>query len=200
MYSNRNIATIALLTTLIAGIHFWLLSSNFYERKAVKLITHISKSHRPTIAALWAKSAIGEQIQNIPQSEPAGKQSSNSEFQNQGVKRVTPKNPFLFKNGLSNEDPESQFHFSQRLKETTLKHEQLIHSASAETALRDLKDILFSPAKNQGAEKNCCQVVSNSHEANCSSIELTMRYQNIFDSLRSRLNELTREGIKEFCE
>ena len=200
MCGNRKIVTIALLTTLITGIHFWLLSSNFYEKRTFKLITHISKSQRPTIAALWANSATGQKIQNISQTVRADKQSNDSEFQNQGATRAAPINPFLFKGGSSNEDPESQFHFSRRLKETILKNEQLARSASTETALRDLKDILFGSVKNQEKEKKCCQVATFNHEASCSSMELTKRYQNIFDSLRPRLNELAREGIKEFCE
>ena len=200
MYGNRKIVAIALLTTLITGIHFWLLSSDFYEKKLVKSIAQKSKSQRPTIAALWANSVVGQQTLNNPQSALAENQSSSNELQNQGATRTIRKNPFFFGGNPNSQDPESQFRVAQKLQELALKNEQLIRSSSAKTALKDLKEILFGSEKTQENEKKCCLVATSINEASCNSTALSTRYQNIFNSLLPILNELAREGIKEFCE
>ncbi len=190
---------IAILALLIAIIHFWLMSIDFYQPHRTWVQHANEKKGRSTIAALWASSSS----QSFTPSKTTPSSAANSTVAPSQPQLIRQPRSSIFSVGsrsaqASAEDP---FISSQKLREQTLRNEETSRNASTKTAMRDLKDILFERSGlGKAGQKNCCVVAAIQPQATCNSSELSNYYQSIFESLKPRLNELAREGIVEFCE
>ena len=190
---------LALLVILVTVVHFWLMSIDFYQAHRSWLERLNTNKSRSTITASWASSSNQSNNLGNPSANSSAKPTETNP-QTQSV-RQTRSSIFAMGSNSSPASAEDPFISSQKLREQTLRNAQVARAASTQTALKDLQDILFhinTTAKS--GQKKCCVVAAIQSQASCNLPELTMYYQNIFDSLRSRLNELAREGIKEFCE
>jgi hypothetical protein len=190
---------VAVLAILIASIHFWLMSIDFYQPHRNLMLHANDKKGRSTIAALWANSP--SQSSNLSDSS-ATAQTNAIETRAQTPSSTQARSSiFSVGSRSSAANAEDPFISSQKLREQRLRNEEIARTASTQTAIRDLKGILFQQgSQDHSGQKKCCVVAAFRSQANCNTPELTVYYQSIFDSLKSRLSNLAREGIEELCE
>lgn len=188
------------LFALVTGIHLWLLSIDLYGAHSLKAKLRNQDLNRPTIAALWSNTySGGSALINKPL--PKAEVAENAENSQIKAPSYSKKSPFSFGGTPSATQDQDNYLSSQKLREITIRNEQVSMSASTQTAIRELQGIVFQNSKTTTTgQKNCCTVAAIQSQAICSTPEVSAFYQGIFEALRSRLDNLAREGIKEFCE
>lgn len=187
-----------LITLFVTLMHVWVLLINFDSYRTWFYKKYVSKSN--PIRVNWATNfqPSGSANQNdtvFSDSAGSAKGPTNDPPASSTVRRSS----FVISENPSSSELEANFRNSQKLQQIHLNNEFQVRSANTQNALRDVKEIFFKNAHGN-ERKRCCVVTLQRSQASCNAKELTEFYQNVFESLQTRMIDLAREGIKEFCD
>jgi hypothetical protein len=188
-----------ILAIVILAIHLLILSIDWHQIKL--LFQKQALRSTSAIRINWSYHFGNNQIHQETSGPVQNPLIPHADAKNTAVAPKMPqRNSFSFSTELNTQDLEGEFLRSQKIRQINEKNAQLARSGSAQAALHDLKSIFFANTTATTSSSRCCVVTLNKAQAKCNTEPLSQFYQNIFDSLQWRLQELTREGIKEFCE
>lgn len=187
--------SLSLLILLITLVHLWVLSLDFEwpKRTSTKKLGYGSSV---ISADLWGDTRAFESNPNEVSEQPNEKSVTTEKI---GASKVASGNQRAFI--INNSEPSEKidaFHLSQKIRQQLLRNENIARFSSAQSALVDLRKVLFRHQEND-PELNCCQVAFSSDSAYCTNPQTTEFYKTVVDSLRSRLEAISRQGINTIC-
>ena len=192
---NKKLSLLALIF-LITLAHIGILSLDFEwpNRSSLKKMD-IGASM--IAAGLWKST---EPLKPDAQESKKVEASNNEEIQagNSSPPTKTKRSAFSIRNSTETETLDA-FQMSQKIREQLLLNELRSRSSSAESAVVQLRQILFQNQKDGSGSLICCTVSHAVNNASCTDSATEIYYKKIADSLRPQLDALGLLGISQIC-